>query len=171
MTIYNLSAWIWSHFLNSLAYFILFIIPVSKTVACLVSVRFSSYHRSFAKTSDITNWLCSETSGLAYLGPADFCIEYEALTVVKTKGKKERLKVIFYPLFPGSSKVHFDLWTSTNWNSTKFYPALAVRLHQVIPLCGCLPLLPILWFCENICLARISKSAHLYAAIQNSVEF
>lgn len=60
MTIYNLSAWIWSTFLNSptsqiLLYPLLFIIPVSVIVAGLVSVRFSSYRRSFTKTSDITD--------------------------------------------------------------------------------------------------------------------
>lgn len=57
--IYNLSVWIWSNFLNSptsqiLLYHLLFIICVSIIVAGLISVRFSSYCRSFTKTSDIT---------------------------------------------------------------------------------------------------------------------
>lgn len=72
MTIYNLSDWIWSNFLNSLAYFILFIIPVSATVAGLVGVRFSSYCRSFAKTSDITDWLCSRNCSRACLAGASW---------------------------------------------------------------------------------------------------
>lgn len=60
MTIYNLSAWIWSNFLNSPTSQILLypqpcIIPVSVIVAGLISVRFSPYRRSFTKTSDITD--------------------------------------------------------------------------------------------------------------------
>lgn len=42
-------------FSKLLAYFNLFIIPVSATAAGLVSLRFSSSHRSFAKTPDITD--------------------------------------------------------------------------------------------------------------------
>jgi len=60
VTIYNLSTWILSNFLNSptsqiLLYSPLFIIPVSVIVAGLISVRFSSYRRSFTKTSDTTD--------------------------------------------------------------------------------------------------------------------
>lgn len=131
--IYNdnlLSIPIWSNFPNLhtsqiLLYPPLFLISFSVIVVGLINMRFSSYFRSFTKTSDITasNSLCSEAfPRLALLGPVDVCTKYKALTAAAVKRKK-RVKAISSSLLPDSNKGHF--WAK------KFYSHSGIRLLAV----------------------------------------